>query len=53
MSDAELLRTLLDCQIMRKQIASPNAKEIEADKYLRWAVEDVAHRIWWDNRKQK
>lgn len=51
MNDAELLKVLTKCQLMRQQIAKPNADEVETDKYLRWAIEAIAHRIWWDNRQ--
>jgi len=50
MKDVELLIALLECQQMRQPMIKTNDDELDTDKYLRWAVEAVAHRIWWDNR---
>jgi hypothetical protein len=27
--------------------------QTDAHKYLRWAAEQIAKRIWWDNREPK
>jgi len=52
MSDVELIQALLDCQRLRKTMSKPTDDETQTDKYLRWAIEAIAKRIWWDNREQ-
>jgi hypothetical protein len=51
MTDVELLESLLRCQQISFADNKPNADETDTQKYLRWAIEAVAKRIWWDNKK--
>ena len=53
MSDVELLEGVLRCQQLLKAMSKPTDEENEAQKYLRWATEQIAKRIWWDNRELK
>jgi hypothetical protein len=53
MSDVELLEGVLHCQQLLKAMSKPTDDEIDAHKYLRWAAEQIAKRIWWDNREPK
>lgn len=50
MSDVELLEALLRCLQIRKTMCKPTDDELQTDKYLRWSIETIAKRIWWDNR---
>ena len=52
MTDAELLEIVLRCVQIRRTLQKPTDDESETDKYLRWAVEGIAKRIWWDNREK-
>ena len=51
MTDVEMLEVVLRCQTMHDAISEPRQKETEVAKYLRWASEAIAKRIWWDNRE--
>ena len=53
MSDVELLEGVLRCQQLLKAMSKPTDDETDAHKYLRWAAEQIAKRIWWDNREPK
>ena len=50
MTDVELLEGVLRCQQMLRALTSPRDDESETQKYLRWASEQIAKRIWSDNR---
>ena len=50
MSDIELLEGLLRCQNTLAALAKRTDDETETQKYLRWAIDAIAKRIWWDNR---
>ena len=45
MSDVELLEGVLRCQQLLKAMSKPTDKETDANKYLRWAAEQIAKRI--------
>ena len=51
MNDVALLEALLRCQQMRQAFVQPCDDENETDKYLRWAIEATAKRMWWANRE--
>ena len=53
MTDVELLEGVLRCQQLLKAMSKPTDDETDAHKYLRWAAEQIAKRIWWDNREPK
>jgi hypothetical protein len=53
MSDVELLEGVLRRQQSLKAMSKPTDDESETQKYLRWAAEQIAKRIWWDNREPK
>ena len=50
MSDAELLLQVLRCQQIVAAVTPPADGESDTHKYLRWAAENIAKRIWWNNR---
>ncbi len=52
MTDVELLEGVLRCQQMLQAMSKPTDDETDAQKYLRWATEQIANRIWWDNRQK-
>ena len=52
MNDIELLEGVLRCADSLANKTKPTDKETETAKYLRWAGEAIAKRIWWDNREQ-
>jgi hypothetical protein len=52
MTDVELLESVLRCQQILKALMKPTDDESETQKYLRWASEHIAKRIWWDNREK-
>jgi hypothetical protein len=52
MTDAELLLRVLQCQQIVDAMTTPSDGESDTHKYLRWAAEKIAKRIWWDNREQ-
>ena len=51
MNDIEMLEGVLRCQNILAGFAKPLDKETDIQKYLRWAAEQIAKRIWWDNRE--
>ena len=53
MTDVELLEGVLHCQQSLKAMSKPTDDESDTQKYLRWAIEAIAKRIWWDNREPK
>jgi pyocin large subunit-like protein len=53
MNDIEMLEGVLQCQALLASSSKPTDKETETQRYLRWAAEKIAKRIWWDNREPK
>jgi len=51
MTDIELLEGVLRCQQLLKAMSKPTDDESDIERYLRWAANEIAKRIWWDNRK--
>jgi hypothetical protein len=51
MNDIELLEGVLLCQQTSKAMNKPVDEETDTQKYLRWAAEAIAKRIWWNNRE--
>ena len=53
MNDVDLLEGVLRCQQMLHTLSKPTDDETDTQKYLRWAAEHIAKRIWWDNKERK